>query len=57
MAACAPAVGTGDEDTGKVGLTVDELILSGRGPVGSPVLPGRWVTVGFGTEETPYREG
>ena len=53
----AAAVGDGDEDWGKGddwdGLTVDGM-LSGRGP---PVLPGCEVTVGFGTEETPYRMG
>lgn len=50
-AAAAPtAVGDGDGD--KDGLT-DELMLSGRGPVGVPGPFGFGVAVGFGTEETP----
>lgn len=55
------ALGDGD-DRGKSdvrdegGLTVGEVVLSGSCPVGSPVLPGCGLTVGFGTEETPYKK-
>jgi len=62
-AACASEVALGDRDDWGNGdvrdggrLTVDEFVLSGRGPVGSPVLVGCGLAVGFGTEETPYKK-
>lgn len=55
------ALGDGDDwdksdvrDGGE--LTVDEVVLSGSGPVGRPVLSGCGLAVGFGTEETPYKK-